>query len=105
MVADRGLRDMKMVGGARQAAGLDDPDEISQLPKVHGYPRLWLPKIMATQDYGNPPLASALHRPRGVPPASIKSCDPPICFMNLRGRLRSKKLARKSTCLLGFDQG
>jgi len=43
MVADRGLRDMKVFRGARQAAGLDDPNEISQLPKVHSYPRLWKP--------------------------------------------------------------
>ena len=40
MVADRGLRDVQLIRGARQAAGLDDADEITKLAQVHGRPLL-----------------------------------------------------------------
>jgi hypothetical protein len=39
-MADRGLRDMQLIGGARQAAGLDDSNEVAKLAQVHGRPLL-----------------------------------------------------------------
>ncbi|HEY3790483.1 MAG TPA: hypothetical protein VGM09_01540 [Bradyrhizobium sp.] len=35
MMADRGLRYMQLMRGAREAAGLDDPNEVTKLPQVH----------------------------------------------------------------------
>ena len=40
MMADRGLRDVQLIRGARQAAGLDDADEVAKLAQVHGCPLL-----------------------------------------------------------------
>ena len=40
MMADRGLRDVQLIRGARQAAGLDDADEVAKLAQVHGRPLL-----------------------------------------------------------------
>jgi hypothetical protein len=40
MMADRGLRDVQLIGGARQAAGLDDTNEVAKLAQVHGRPLL-----------------------------------------------------------------
>jgi len=36
MMAEGGLRDMHLIGGAREAAGLHDPDEVTKLAQVHG---------------------------------------------------------------------
>ena len=36
MMADRGLRDVQLIRGAREAAGLDDSDEVAKLAQVHG---------------------------------------------------------------------
>jgi hypothetical protein len=38
MMADRGLRDVQLIRGARQAAGLDDPNEVAKLAQVHERP-------------------------------------------------------------------
>ena len=35
MMADRGLRDVQLICGARQAAGLDDSNEVTKLAQVH----------------------------------------------------------------------
>jgi hypothetical protein len=40
MMADRGLRHVQLIRGARQAAGLDDADEVAKLAQVHGRPLL-----------------------------------------------------------------
>jgi hypothetical protein len=32
MMAERRLRDVQLIGGASEAAGLDDPDEVTKLP-------------------------------------------------------------------------
>src|SRR3984893_6304557 len=40
MMADRGLRDVQLIRGARQAAGLNDADEVAKLAQVHGRPLL-----------------------------------------------------------------
>ena len=40
MMADRGLRHMQLIRSARQAAGLDDADEVAKLAQVHGRPLL-----------------------------------------------------------------
>ena len=43
MMADRGLRHVQLIRGARQAAGLDDTDEVAKLAQVHGRPLLLAP--------------------------------------------------------------
>src|ERR1700761_2885332 len=35
MMADRGLRHMQLICGARQAARLNNPDEVAELTQVH----------------------------------------------------------------------
>ena len=35
MMAQRRLRNVQLIGGARQAARLDDADEVSQLAQIH----------------------------------------------------------------------
>src|SRR5580692_9500034 len=47
MMADRGLRDVQLIRGARQAAGLDDADEVAKLAQVHGRPLLLAPSAAA----------------------------------------------------------
>ena len=42
MMADRGLRHVQLIGGARETAGLDDPDEVTKLTQVHKRPA-WEP--------------------------------------------------------------
>ena len=47
MMADRGLRHVQLIGGARQAAGLNDADEVAKLAQVHGSPLLRAPSAAA----------------------------------------------------------
>src|SRR5580704_9312430 len=49
MMADRGLRDVQLIRGARQAAGLDDADEVAKLAQVHGRPLLLAPCAAAAR--------------------------------------------------------
>jgi hypothetical protein len=35
MMADRGLGNMQLIRGAREAAGLDDSNEVTKLAQVH----------------------------------------------------------------------
>ena len=40
MMTDRGLRHVQLIRGARQAAGLDDPNKVAKLAQIHDYLRI-----------------------------------------------------------------
>jgi hypothetical protein len=55
MVTERGLRDVKLIGRARQAAGSDTPDEVAKLPQIHETaPKLRALPRMSASFFGAP---------------------------------------------------
>ena len=64
MMADRGLGDVQLIGGARQAAGLDDADEITKLAQVHGRPLLLAPSAAARCAVGEFARLAEAYQPR-----------------------------------------